>query len=136
MVYIYDVIEFEGGWKTLMGGRFFRIYPLHLVMLLCFLGYEVLKLIASRYISIPDPAFGRNSIGAFFLNLFLLNGVGIAPPSFNAPSWSISVEFLAYCVFSFVAVRSRRCTSKKRPLGFFCNFPRQPNLVMGSQTRN
>jgi peptidoglycan/LPS O-acetylase OafA/YrhL len=44
----------------------------------------------------------RYAIDAFFANLFLVNSWGLIPTlSWNIPSWSISVEFLAYLLFPF-----------------------------------
>jgi peptidoglycan/LPS O-acetylase OafA/YrhL len=47
------------------------------------------------------------------LNLALMNGLDIRPPSFNTPSWSISTEFWTYVLFGSVVLgfrNVRRCT--------------------------
>jgi peptidoglycan/LPS O-acetylase OafA/YrhL len=92
--------------------RFGRVYPLHLALLIGFLGANLLKLV---------PAFSGNSIYRPFTapgetppyiisNLLLIQSLGIHDQlSFNDPSWSVSVEFYSYVVFAFAltALRDR-----------------------------
>lgn len=83
--------------------RFFRVYPLHLAVLLAFLALEVAKLWAQRsgaLIPEHEPFTEGNSIAALIANIFLVHGLGIFDHlSWNTPSWSISCEFVAYMVF-------------------------------------
>ena len=47
----------------------------------------------------PIPLLGERSIGGFFANLVMLQGLWARELSWNDPSWSISLEFLAYLLF-------------------------------------
>ncbi len=85
--------------------RFARVYPLHLFTLAILFGLELLKL------SLPNfSAFtGKFNITALFANVFMLQAFDFnCPPllwcksSWNEPAWSISVEFLIYCIFPFI----------------------------------
>lgn len=103
------------GWRQLgrfVGLRFFRTYPLHVVMVGVYLVYEVVQYLLVHVVALPTatPPFSENNGKTLLLNLLLLNGVGIADLSFNTPSWSISTEFWAYVVFglSMLAVVQRR----------------------------
>jgi len=89
--------------------RLMRIYPLHLFVLLVFVGIECLKYVAeTRYGLVANtPAFSASNFENFLLNLFLLQGVFADTQAFNPPSWSISVEFITYAGFA-LAVLTRR----------------------------
>lgn len=95
--------------------RFWRLYPLHLFTLLIFLGIECLKYLFEQRTGIVSnsPAFEVSGATAFLANLFLLQGVVMSQPSFNIPSWSISVEFWTYLIFAlsigFLRFRMRIC---------------------------
>jgi len=81
--------------------RFGRIYPLHLVILLAWLGY-----ILTKYIVFVNYGLGHdptivNNVKSFTLNILLLHSMGfLTEGSWNDPSWSISVEFYTYLVFA------------------------------------
>jgi peptidoglycan/LPS O-acetylase OafA/YrhL len=82
--------------------RFFRIYPLHLALLLAFLGYECLVLSVVTFAKLPlaSPPFSDNNFAAFLSHLTLLNGFNFHFLTFNFPAWSISVEFWTYILFA------------------------------------
>lgn len=83
--------------------RFFRIYPLHLVMLVAFLIVEVGKHYLVNYIHVNNLNNPNNNLTAFLSSLFLLNSVkmpGVTDVSWNIPSWSISAEMIAYLLFA------------------------------------
>lgn len=95
--------------------RFARIYPLHIFVLLLFIGLEIVK------IFLPDtaPFTGSFNLKALFANIFLLQAFALdCPPLFwcntywNQPAWSISVEFVIYCVFPFLLVKLLKSKSK------------------------
>ncbi|HEY9106918.1 MAG TPA: acyltransferase [Roseateles sp.] len=93
--------------------RFGRLYPVHLLFLLVFLGLEFLKLYAEQRHGISSPTrtpFVQNSPQAFVEHLLLLQAILQTgnQESFNGPSWSISVEFYTYAVFALVALFLRR----------------------------
>lgn len=81
--------------------RFFRLYPLHFVMLIVMLAIEIGKLIAYNHANISFnniPFTGVNSIKEIIPNLLLIQSWTTLtdPSSFNYPSWSISIEFYMY----------------------------------------
>ena len=88
--------------------RLARLYPVHLLFLIVFLGIEIAKWLIVTRGGVDDPAtapFAVNDLRAFVENLLLWNG---ALPdrafTFNYPSWSISVEFWTYLVFALTVL--------------------------------
>ena len=86
--------------------RFLRIYPLAFLVLVCvwlpcFAALKILGLEVD-----PEIFSGRS----FFLQLFLLNGIGLpdSKAGWNGPTWALSSEFVLYCCFPFLAY----CTAK------------------------
>lgn len=93
--------------RDFMWLRFWRLYPLHLITLLAFVGFDLLQLLLPTVqgaLYAPFSARGED-LSAIIANLLLvhsLNTVGLL--SFNGPSWSISTEFYTYLVFAAVLV--------------------------------
>jgi len=85
-----------------------RVYPLHLLMLLVFIGFEGLKLLLERFgINLNNLAFsGDRAPGEILPNLLLLQAwwPGANPLSFNYPSWIVSVEFYVTLLFGLIAL--------------------------------
>lgn len=80
--------------------RFSRLYPLHLLTLLIVAGIQVFRY---KY-GLGYFVFTGNTVYLFVMNLlFQQNGI-FADFSFNAPSWSISVEIISYTLF-FILLR-------------------------------
>lgn len=79
--------------------RLGRVYPLHLFMLLCFVGYETLRLAAGS-----EGAFtGGNTPAAVLSNLLLVQSLGMHEGlTWNGPAWSISTEWWSYVLFALV----------------------------------
>ena len=80
--------------------RLGRLYPLHLIMLLVWVPYILIK----QYLF--DSGFGgttqidTNNLMSFFSNVFLLNSMGLHDHlSWNYPAWSISTEFFTCIAF-------------------------------------
>ena len=91
--------------------RFGRVWPLHMAVLAAFIGHELLKVYARRHgIATDTQPFAKNrSLPAIFTNILLVHSVGVhAQLKWNPPSWSISVEFYTYVVFSLLLVAWRR----------------------------
>lgn len=92
--------------------RFGRLYPVHLVFLLAFLGIEMLKYIAAVKLGISSPnskPFDANNATAFIEHLLLVSAIIPGqPPTFNGPAWSISVEFYTYLVFGLATLYFRK----------------------------
>jgi peptidoglycan/LPS O-acetylase OafA/YrhL len=88
--------------------RIGRLYPVHMVFLLAFAALETLK-----WAMAPDsliPAFSRNGMREFIENATLTQALGFSQnaASFNSPSWSISVEFYTYAIFSLAILFFRK----------------------------
>lgn len=82
--------------------RFSRLYPLHLATLLA------VALMQAVYFKIHDSPFVYPVYDAkhFILSFFLLQSIGLeSAPSYNWPSWSISVEMIVYAVFFVICRR-------------------------------
>lgn len=100
--------------REFMVRRLARIYPLHIVMLLANLLFRLLRiaLVVAGLVVAAPAAFEVNNVQSFILNLFLLHSLGfIDYLSWNAPSWSISVEFYTYLVFGLVVLFAERLGS-------------------------
>ena len=85
--------------------RILRLYPLHILMLIIFTLLEVAKYFVSKKIGVfpTTEPFSINNVYTFIHNLTLTNGF-LPLNSFNVPSWSISVEFYAYFLFSLIVL--------------------------------
>lgn len=82
--------------KYFLIDRFSRIYPLHLAT---FFTVALLQIVYTRYNGNPF-VYPFNDLYHGVLNVFLAPAWGLEYGwSFNAPSWSISVEVLLYAVF-------------------------------------
>ena len=96
--------------------RFLRLYPLHFIMLMAFIGLEILKLILQEFagVTINYPPFSDpNNWLAIIANLFLIQNWVLADLTFNYPSWSISAEFITYALFGsllLITQSSKRAT--------------------------
>jgi peptidoglycan/LPS O-acetylase OafA/YrhL len=89
-------------YRSFLAARVARLYPLHLATLLLFV-ITALAAASVTYLAggglAPVPLYGTHSFVAFIANLFMLQGLHADTLSWNYPSWSISVEFMAYLVF-------------------------------------
>ncbi len=100
--------------REFMVRRFARVYPLHIVMLFANLLFRLLRigLVTAGVVVAAPAAFEVNNAYSFVLNIFLLHSMGpIDYLSWNAPSWSISVEFYTYLVFGLVVLLAQRLGS-------------------------
>ncbi len=108
MYYNYKNLDGSKQFSRFIGLRFFRLYPLHLAMLMALWVWERAHLFARQFYSTAKAMPMRDDGVAFLLNLTLTNGIGIRPPSFNIPSWSISTEFWTYVIFGLVVMSTQR----------------------------
>ncbi|MEH1889295.1 MAG: acyltransferase [Nostoc sp.] len=105
-------------YRSYLFSRFARIYPLHIFILFLFFGLEIIKLFL-----LNNSAFtGKFNLTALFANIFLLQAFDLSCPPllwcntyWNEPAWSISVEFVIYCIFPFLLFFLLR-NSKKNDL--------------------
>jgi peptidoglycan/LPS O-acetylase OafA/YrhL len=93
--------------------RFGRLYPVHLLFLTVFLLLEIIKYFADAHYGIKSSKttpFVENSLTALIQQLFLVQAIGPTGNalSFNAPAWSISVEFYTYLLFGLIVLYSGR----------------------------
>lgn len=92
-------------YATFMRRRFARLYPLHAVTLLAYVGLAVIMSLGLAQANHAD--FFRWS--ALPANIMLIQAWGfLSGPSFNVVSWSISAEWFLYLVFPLLAWPARR----------------------------
>lgn len=114
------------GYVNFMRARFARIYPLHFFVLMVYVGLAAFGLKQD----IPNPDW---SITA---HLFLVQALGMFDkPTWNNPTWSISMEWWAYALFPFFITRFQKKMSGRAPLilllGSLCGFTLLP-IFLGS----
>jgi peptidoglycan/LPS O-acetylase OafA/YrhL len=103
MYYNYGRLTDTAAFRRFIGLRFFRLYPLHFALLMLFVGADALYAFARGFAN-DAPLASGDSGWDLLLNLLLLNGLDIRPPSFNTPSWSISTEFWTYLLFGAIVL--------------------------------
>ncbi|QZA77943.1 acyltransferase [Deefgea tanakiae] len=97
LAYRYMLEPMDGaGFGRYMISRFFRIYPLHLVMLLLFS--------VSMFWQWASGEFAPWQLQQWLYQILLLQAWLPAgdPFAFNGPAWSISVEFYLYVLFGAI----------------------------------
>jgi peptidoglycan/LPS O-acetylase OafA/YrhL len=85
-----------------MRRRFARIYPLHFVMLLLIIGFVLAAGSVGAATTHGLDRFHFNDLPAHFLLVHAWGIITNGPGEWNTPSWSISIEALAYLLFPFV----------------------------------
>ena len=94
--------------KRFINRRLSRLLPLHLFILALFIILEFSKLLlvqSGAWQLDTQPFTGEYSIQSLISNIFLAHSLGIHDHlSWNYPSWSISVEFYTYLIFSIVSL--------------------------------
>ncbi len=90
--------------------RFFRLYPLHIAVLLIFLLIEYAKYIAEiKYgLVANNPAFSINNLESFIHNVFMIHAFSQDYLTWNGASWSISAEFFTYFFFALIVLLCNR----------------------------
>lgn len=89
--------------------RFWRLYPLHFLMLAAFVAVEAMQVV------VPSLAVGQQPFApptetaeTVLANALMIHGLGIFDfLTWNGPSWSISVEFFTYAAFAAAVVLLR-----------------------------
>lgn len=92
--------------------RFGRLFPLHVFILACFIGVEIIRSavsLPSAMSAAPTFASDETSLGAIAANVLLIHGLHMFDSlTWNRPSWSISTEFYAYLVFALMVGNLRK----------------------------
>jgi peptidoglycan/LPS O-acetylase OafA/YrhL len=92
--------------------RFGRLWPLHALMLIVFLLFQILSWVAEQvaHFTFAVPPFtGSYDTASIVPNLLLLHSFDLIDHnSWNRPSWSISAEFWTYAVFGLITLVFRR----------------------------
>ncbi|WP_461148539.1 acyltransferase family protein [Spirosoma pulveris] len=107
--YNYNTLSTITEQKVFLLKRFLRIYPLHFCLLIILLVFETLKIFLFKYHLFNYSAFEQHSLIGFIANVFLIQAYGFPIKgldylSWNTSSWSISAEFFAYILFSFLII--------------------------------
>lgn len=105
ITYTHQHMQAASDMRLFYKKRFFRLYPLHFIMLLAFVAIEFSKHLLAAHIAVNQLDNPNNNTTTFFSNLLLLNSVklpGVTDVSWNIPSWSISAEMIAYLLFGLV----------------------------------
>lgn len=105
-------VERINSWRDLFRFQYLRIgriYPVHLLFLLLFMGVEVLKYISINVGGVDDlkvKPFSTNNFQALIEQIFLLQSVlpNGHDTTYNPPAWSISVEYYTYLIFALVVL--------------------------------
>ena len=109
IAYVYDKASFS--MKNFMIARSFRILPLYYVLLFAFLILECLKYVLYHKLGIFNntPFSDKNGIEQILPNILLLQSwlSWTYPLSFNAPAWSLSVEWYLYILFGLAMFAPR-----------------------------
>jgi peptidoglycan/LPS O-acetylase OafA/YrhL len=111
IAYSYQSLKTGAGLGEFYKKRFFRLYPLHIIVLLLFVVIELSKHSASGYVHVNRIADDGNNLTTFITNIFLLNSVkmpGVHDVSWNIASWSISAEMIAYLFFGLIVTGINR----------------------------
>jgi peptidoglycan/LPS O-acetylase OafA/YrhL len=87
--------------------RFWRLYPVHLFVLVLYVFVELAKLYFIEYSDIKptEKAFDDDqSLISFIKSIFLFQNILDNEFVWNRPAWSISVEFYTYLLFALLIV--------------------------------
>lgn len=103
-----DRVAQPGGFSDFAIRRFGRLWPLHAVILLGFVGLELAKGVAAYGygLQVDRPPFSfPYPPGGILASLLLIQSLGLYPaPVWNNPSWSISTEFYTYLIFAVAVI--------------------------------
>lgn len=118
----YSFIDDFKDLKTFFLNRFYRLYPLHFVLLILFVILEIIKHLLAPKMHFNESMMADNNITTLFTSLFLLNSVkilGVDGLSWNAPSWSISAEMISYICFGLLTFLLSRFKAVKFKMLFY-----------------
>lgn len=109
-----------GEFRIFLTKRFFRLYPLHAVILIALVGLEIMKWMAQGdSASDVAPFSGPNSSPLLVENLLMLQGLGLEGRlGWNPPAWSVGAECVAYVLFAGAALAG--LVRRGRPIAALC----------------
>lgn len=91
--------------KRFMLARFARLYPLHILSLLFMICLFLFVKDSPIFENLPTFLRLTLDTDAILSNVLLIQTAGIFPePTWNSPSWSISVEWWTYTLFPFLVI--------------------------------
>ncbi|OHX21635.1 hypothetical protein BI344_03760 [Chromobacterium sphagni] len=97
--------------RSFIRDRVARLYPLHLATLfiLMFLNIWFVEITKGQWLE-QGWSYQDGRTYTLSLHLLLLNNIGLTPggPSWNAPAWSISVEFWINILLAGIALKMRK----------------------------
>ena len=86
----------DTSWRQFFWVRFSRLYPLHLITLITVAAIQLIN----KQILGSFRIYEYNDVKHFVFNVFFMQGWGFTDGfSFNAPTWSVSVEIVVYVMF-------------------------------------
>jgi peptidoglycan/LPS O-acetylase OafA/YrhL len=104
-----DKLQTADNARRFIVSRLSRLWPLHVAMLGVFVALELSKLIFAPKLGINLPFTGARPVWAILSHLFLVHSLHLHPMlTWNAPSWTVSVEFWTYLVFAVLTVMAPR----------------------------
>jgi peptidoglycan/LPS O-acetylase OafA/YrhL len=109
-------------WEYLRS-RFARIYPLHLFTLAVLVGLELVKIFLPNFHAFT----GQFTLTSLFANVLMLQAFDLSCPPllwcntyWNEPAWSISVEFVIYCLFPFILFALLKTKPRTDTIVYIC----------------
>lgn len=97
--------------RSFMIKRFWRVWPLHIVILAAFVLAELAQFMVGKVLNISvgeAPFTGPTSLPALLSNIVMLQSLNLhGTTTWNGPAWSISVEFWTYAIFAAVMLLTR-----------------------------
>lgn len=98
--------------RAFVARRFWRIWPLHFVILFAFFGIELLKAVLGDHVALPleeAPFTVSRSWTALMSSILLLHPLNLhGSTTWNATAWSLSALFWASVIFGAAALAFRR----------------------------
>jgi peptidoglycan/LPS O-acetylase OafA/YrhL len=122
IAYNYQFIKAGSDLAQFYKKRFFRLYPLHLFILLIFVMIEFSKHSLSGYVHVNKLDNTSNNPETFLTNIFLVNSIklpGVHDVSWNIASWSVSAEMVAYFIFGLIILLINRNNLSKIKSGIY-----------------
>lgn len=96
----------DGFFSRYVRDRIARLYPLHLATLLILVAINILFWFTTHQALEDGWSYSDGRAYTFVLNLLLLQNIGLTTDtSWNAPSWSISVEFFINIALGLILIR-------------------------------